>query len=162
MPLTAVQEADIVALYAAGETGRTIGAKYGISSASVTTLVRKHGGQVRSSGPTRKPQLSETDRAEIVTRYAAGESSKTIAADYGISQNTVLASADRAGVQRRARGRKGKPAFTPADQIVQAAAYAAGFSSKRIGKVEGAAPVTVRKHARMLGVSIRPQRRFPD
>lgn len=80
---------------------------------SVPTVVRVFGSwnaAVRAAGfePHTHgwaPRLTNEQRAACVQRYAAGKSSVVIGAQLGVSPDTVVAHARRAGIEIRAIGR---------------------------------------------------------
>jgi transcriptional regulator with XRE-family HTH domain len=83
----------------AGRSGRSIAEEFGVSPSMVSAI--KHGRAWASVDPGLPSRLAEEPRrgkvldanrvAEIKRRLAAGESTRAIASDFGVSASTVQA-----------------------------------------------------------------------
>jgi transposase-like protein len=97
---TSDEEQEIVRLYKSGIGAQEIAAKYGCGTGKpIKRVLKKHGEFVpnrRFSG-----QFSLQDRAEIVARYEAGESQKSIADWYGCTGGNIRVLLIRQGVYIR-------------------------------------------------------------
>jgi len=105
----------VMAELEAGRSGQSIAEEFGISPSMVSAI--KHGQAWSSLDPelpsrlAKKPQkgkaLTATQVAEMKQRLAAGQSSRKVAAEYGVSASTVLAIARGktwGGVEARGAG----------------------------------------------------------
>lgn len=97
----------------AGRSGRSIAEEFGISPSMVSAI--KHGQAWSALDPDLPARLAEKPRqgkalavpqvAEIKQRLLAGQSSRKVAAEFGVSASTVLAIAQgRTWAEVRARG----------------------------------------------------------
>lgn len=97
----AARNARIVARYAAGDPTSAIAADEGVHRVRVSKIA------LAAGLPARRPRPNTPGRAErdaaIVARYAAGESTATIAADYGLTTAHVSVLAAKHGIRRAKR-----------------------------------------------------------
>lgn len=64
-----------------------------MTNAQIREISGAIGGSARSIEPSvRRPwhRLGDADRAAVVARYEVGETSSTLAADYGVAKSTIL------------------------------------------------------------------------
>lgn len=96
-------------------------------------------------------RLDEHHQAEIVRRYQAGESTKSIALSMAITRNTVSAILERRGVPRRYR-------ILDAEHVEQARQLyeSEGLSLAAVGDHLGVNARTVQSVLREAGVQMRP------
>ncbi len=101
-------------------------------------------------------------RADMVRRYAAGESMKAIAAALGRHNHTVRRHLVDAGVELRYDARRGEPfgerTISPAVAGQIARRYQAGESIRTIAGCVGYSFGAVRNAIAQSGVALRPQR----
>jgi hypothetical protein len=98
--LPGVSDADLVARYQAGATSRVIAAETGLSERMVYERLRRAGVEMRQGGVPKGHGRAELPLAEIVDRYHAGESTRTIGRALGVSNWTVRKRLIEAGVAR--------------------------------------------------------------
>jgi DNA-binding CsgD family transcriptional regulator len=97
--LDAADARRVMAALEAGRSGRSIAAEFGISSSTVSAIRNGRawsaldpGLPARLSGwPRRGKALGASQVAEIKQRLLAGQSSRKVAAQFGVSASTVLA-----------------------------------------------------------------------
>jgi len=121
-----------------------------------TSLEKAHAaGQVPGAAPRRSRPLKPAEVDALVAGYEAGETTKELAAEYGIHRVTVSSHLRRAGIPLRRSGLN-------AAQIAEAAdLYRAGYSSERIAERFGVNADTVIRALRRAGVAIRRRRGGP-
>jgi transposase len=110
------KEAAIIERYKAGESCRAISHDYDCSDMAIRYLLKRNGVELRTSGDTQRGQarrgrraLTEEQAQQCAELYKAGDSMRTIADDFGISENGVRVTLQRLGVPSR-------PARRPAAQ----------------------------------------------
>lgn len=94
-----------------GLTQSQIGERLGITNKVVQTAMRRANITPRADAVALSKaglgghdiKLNAQQRAEIATRYQAGESGPTLAAAYGVSSVSIYGLLKRAGIERRAR-----------------------------------------------------------
>lgn len=111
--LDAASAQQVMSALEAGRSGRSIAEEFGISPSMVSAI--KHGHAWSALDPDLPARLAEKPRhgkalsapqvAEIKQRLLAGQSSRKVAAEFGVSASTVLAIAQgRTWAEVRARG----------------------------------------------------------
>lgn len=86
--------------YAAGDSLKTIGDRYGISFSHVSRLLRREGVAMRAGRPR------AIDREAVIAAYASGRKLADVARAFGISTNSVSRLASAAGVHHQARRKR--------------------------------------------------------
>lgn len=95
--LTADEQAELQAAYAAGASSRTVGQRFGVDRKAVIRLAAE-AGLART-----RPRLTADQIAEVTSRYEAGESTPQLAKRFGIGVTTVLRVLRSSGVAVRPR-----------------------------------------------------------
>lgn len=114
----------IVAAVKAQRPYADICAEFGVSKNCVSKIAIKAG--LRRA--ERERMLNEEQETDISARYEAGEGSESLAASFGISRASVLATLERTGAQARSCGRVQQPLRHDAfDVLTPDAAYWCGF-----------------------------------
>lgn len=85
--------AKIVTAYAAGVSTVQLAAEYGFAQSTVTEVILRGGGTIR----TRGKRLNAEDREAAVAQYLAGSPSTDVARNFGVSKQTILAMVRAAG-----------------------------------------------------------------
>jgi DNA invertase Pin-like site-specific DNA recombinase len=91
--------------------------------------------------------LTDSQRSELVRRYAAGESANALAREFGIHRRTAARIIRAAGADVRYR--------VEIDAETARELYESGYSLVRVGERLGASPGTVLKVLRRAGVLTR-------
>lgn len=99
--LTPGLRAAVIAAVREGESGQVIAGRFGICRASVSNIAREAGIRRR----VKVPKVPDERGAEIMARYVAGESSESLAAEYGTTSTTVRRVVLRSGGSTRPLGR---------------------------------------------------------
>lgn len=107
---------------------------------------------MRNTPITYKPHCDFNDFAK---RYEAGESSKTIAASYGVTPITVLRHLRRLGVDIRKPGSMGAPRKLGGKEREVLALYSEGVPARTIAKNLGVNEATVTSELHRHGAVIR-------
>jgi DNA invertase Pin-like site-specific DNA recombinase len=94
-------DADLVARYRAGETCKVIEAAMDLSGSAVRRRLKRAGVEMRWAGGRPSYGRYELPVAEIIDRYRAGESTRTIGRLLDVSERTVHQRLIEAGVERR-------------------------------------------------------------
>jgi DNA-binding CsgD family transcriptional regulator len=150
--LTLEQRAEVVRLYVSGKTSIALAAEFGIAVATVLRIVRISGEVVRSSANGQE-KLTLKQRDEVVRRYVAGETSRKLAAQYGVSYLTVLSSVRRAGEQVRS---KSSPSmFTEEQEQKICNKYSNGAGISDLSLMFNCADCTIYKVLKTNGVALR-------
>ncbi|MBZ5735147.1 hypothetical protein K8Z61_11640 [Nocardioides sp. TRM66260-LWL] len=89
-------------------------------------------------------------RTQLVTRYAAGETVKALAAEHGLHHQTVRAVLAKAGAMVRTRQRL---AEGDVDEIVRL--YESGLTTTEIGERFGVYASTIGRKLKKLGIELR-------
>lgn len=101
---------DAVAAYVAGESAQRVGPRFGVCAKRLTAELRMRGlfrtmveSRSISGKKAARTQHAKTEipDAEIVARYLAGESEKTLAVAYGVNRATIGTTLRHANVTRR-------------------------------------------------------------
>lgn len=100
---------------------------------------------------TLRRRLSSEERAELITRYVAGEDSPSLSRECGISKCALLRLLREEGVALR------KQAVTPQDAKRAARLYESGLSIDEIVDKIGYSYSTIRKSLHESEVAIRPK-----
>ncbi|MCM0619805.1 helix-turn-helix domain-containing protein [Nocardioides bruguierae] len=96
--------AQVRRLYEQGHTQKQVADEVGLSEPTVLKIMRLHDIPRRPTAPPDNTKITDAQRQEIATRYAAGESAGRIAPDYGITAPTVYDALRRLGVPTRSKG----------------------------------------------------------
>jgi DNA invertase Pin-like site-specific DNA recombinase len=99
-----VEDEDLVARYAAGESLNAIAAATGLYPTAVYYRLRRAGVELRSVAEARRNARLDLPVAEIVERYRAGETLVEIARSLGVSHHVIRCRLAEAGVERRRPG----------------------------------------------------------
>lgn len=99
---------EAVDMYLAGSHAWQVADHIGVAPNTVLTWVRRAGGPVRSRGygQVRRSPHPDAVRAAAVAAYRGGRTAAVLAADLGVSENTVLNWVRAARAPVRARGRR--------------------------------------------------------
>lgn len=121
------QENVLVARYQAGESTPKLAADYGIVASTAWSILKRHGVQTRS-GIGNPRSLNDAQEAELIARYAAGETAAELAAAYGIGWTTAKRMLDKHHVVMRPAHPRPLPLWHEAfDELTPDAAYWIGF-----------------------------------
>ncbi|MGC4154475.1 MAG: hypothetical protein QM628_15555 [Propionicimonas sp.] len=152
--LTAQERAQVAARYAAGERPRDIAPDFGISSQSVRRIADRAGVPAqRRACPG--GLLEEARQKELAARYAAGEASYALAAEYDVSPRTAVTYAQKHGVPVR----HSHVRLTAAQQAEIVAANEAGVSRADLAARYGVTPQTIINTVRRAGARPVPKPR---
>jgi hypothetical protein len=127
--LTDAERQEAITLYESGQSSIVIGQKLGTCPSTITRLVAKSGGLVRTQTAHLEKTTAE-QRDLMVADYVAGRSIKDLTELYGLDRSTILAHLHRRGVDVRPQCeeirtyRLDESAF---DVITEEAAYWIGF-----------------------------------
>lgn len=85
--LEAEQERQICLRYQDGQTVRKLGQDFEISHQLVCNIIRRHGGTLR---PRSQPRVTPDGHQRLICfRYAAGDSARDLARDFGVTTTTI-------------------------------------------------------------------------
>lgn len=125
----------------AGESFTAIGRSFGVSGSAITKALRRFGHDVEFG---RSPvTLTDEQKAEMVSRYVAGDTSPQIARDFGTNYVTVLRAVEAAGHKVRdwyAANRRVEVDEAAFDMLTPDACYWAGFLTAD-GSISGSGDV---------------------
>lgn len=147
-------DAEIAALYLAGETGYSIARRFGVTDPTIYRALKRQGITRRPGGQRTNWVDTEDNRKALVAAYENGESIRTIAQRLRINMRRVTQVLDEAGLRWRHPG--GKPRFSDKEAAEFARAYQTGETLTQIGKRYGVAAQVVRRYLIRAGVTIRP------
>jgi DNA-binding Lrp family transcriptional regulator len=102
-----VEDEDLVARYAAGESLGAIGAATGLHPTAVHYRLRRAGVEMRSVAEARQYARLDLPIAEIIERYRAGDPIAAIGRSLGISHHVIRERLIEAGIKRRTGRRRG-------------------------------------------------------
>ena len=103
---------------------------------------------------TKSASLSQTESAEAVRRFEAGETAKDLATNFGVTRWVVYGAIRRAGLQPESnRSHKGRP--KPVDRGAIIAEYLDGASIRTVAKKHQMSYAGVRNILRKKGISVR-------
>ncbi|WP_442921809.1 helix-turn-helix domain-containing protein [Microbacterium sp. ZOR0019] len=103
-----------------------------------------------STGRRKWTRLSDADRAAVVTRYEAGETSTALASEYGVAKSTIL------GILRANAVVVRRQPLTP-EQVSEAARlYGSGLSLSQVATQLDVNQETTRVAILGAGVTLRP------
>lgn len=136
---------EIIAAYQQGVGAKRLGAKHGVSGATILLRLREAGIAIRRQGD-RTVYLPD---AEIAARYQAGESCAVIAVDYDVAETTIANHLRNRGITLRVDRR----IDLAADTLVLR--YRLGWSIEDLAEASGCSPQTVRRRLVDAGVEIR-------
>jgi transposase-like protein len=145
---------EIARLYRAGETGRSIARRLGVTDPTVYRALERQGVARRSACPPSNWDNSESSWRDLVAAYEAGESIRTIARRLRIHTRQVTRVLDESGLEWRHPG--GKRRFGDEEAAEFARYYRAGESLTQIGRRYGVAAKVVRDYLVRSGVPLRP------
>lgn len=97
--------------YAAGATTTALAAEHGVSRTALTAALRAAGVTIRERGGGRAWTADE--RRRVADGYAAGRTTRALAAELGPSPQTVIRVLDAACIARRPSGPRRGPAADP-------------------------------------------------
>jgi uncharacterized protein (DUF433 family) len=103
-------DADLVARYRAGETCKVIAEATGVSRTTIRERLRRAGIELRRGAEARSYERLDLPVAEIAERYRAGESTYEIGRSFGVSAHAIRERLIEAGVERRPKGTRQRPA----------------------------------------------------
>jgi transposase-like protein len=133
--------------YEAGATRAEVASKYGISTGSVTNIVRRTGRQMRP--PPTTPKLSNDIQEEIARKYREGQTTESLASEYGVCRETIRKYVIAQGEQIRSRGK------IPEAVVEQAVkAYQEIDNADEAGAIFGISRTIVLNGARARGIEI--------
>lgn len=130
------QRDEIVALWKTGLTGRDIAPQVGVSETQVYRVLGTAGLAVEKRSRLRRRRLTEEQIADAVRRYEGGEDAGAIAADFGVTRNTVAARLRERGVVMRVGGQRAR-VWTADEVAAICALYDDGFSQEYIAAQYG-------------------------
>ena len=146
---TPEQRAEVVAMYEAGASVRTIRDRLGCRTDLVLQALKDEKVQMRPHG-TDLRALTDAQLAEMAEAYKAGANAPELAKRYETSARTILNYLHQEGVETRPGGRK---VWRGGDWRLEAARrYRAGHSQQRIADDLGVTQPTVSQALRSLGV----------
>ena len=149
---------DLVRRYLAGETGKQLMATFHIGYQSFVDALTSRGVTIRSRGVG--PRLTIAQADELVARYIAGESTKTLGPAYGLSTRVVSDYLRRAGVQARPRHHALQAAIAAMDPEVLAAKRTAAMKRRWAAATpEQRRQMTAAAHDAVRGVPVPMARR---
>lgn len=149
-------EADIFRRYTAGESSSALAKEYDTSVLTVTRIIRRNGGEVRSRHANRLT-TPEQD-LEIAALYDQGVRTAQIAARYDLPIKQIAKIVAREGVQLR---RKGVNRLSEEQERELVALYEAGMETKDLAAKFGIYTSTVTRVVRRLQSDVRPKWRSP-
>ncbi len=145
---------EIAASYLSGESGYSIGRRYGITDGAVYNALKRKGIARRDGGTPTTWKDTEDNRRDLIAAYDAGGSVLSVARRFGIHTRRVMQVLDESGHTDRHPG--GKRRFTDEDAAEFARAYQSGENLTQIGQRYGVAAQVVRRYLIQSGVPIRP------
>lgn len=124
-----------------------------VTAARLREILTSGSNEVRSSEPTiRRPwtRLSDEVRADVATRYAAGETSTALAKEYGVAKSTIL------GILRAKNVVVRRQPLAP-EQVSEATRlYESGLSLSQVAEQLKINQETMRVAIIAAGVELRP------
>lgn len=130
------QRDEIVALWTSGLTGREIAQQVGVSETQAYRVLGTAGLAVEKRSRLQRRRLTEDQISVAVRRYGEGEDAGAIAADFGVTRNTVAARLREHGVTMRTGGQRAR--LWTAEQVAGICAlYDDGFSQEYIAAQYG-------------------------
>ena len=147
-------DTEIAALYLAGETGKSIARRFGITDQTVYRALGRQGISRRAARPPSNWDNSDSSRRDLVAAYEAGESIRTIARRLRIHTRLVTRVLDESGPGWRHPG--GRRRFSDEEAAEFARAYQAGESLTEIGRRHDVSAPVVRRYLIRAGVTLRP------
>lgn len=160
------QEQEIARRYLAGETMGELGKAYGTSATVIHDALKRQKVQTRASGETRKgrgnTKLKRFDLEQekrICARYEGGETSTSLAQEFGVDPTTVMNILRRHGKRSRDRN-----LFTAEQKAEICRLYQEGESNIRLAKQFGCSASTITTILKQGKAQLRPhgssQKRF--
>jgi len=134
--------AGVISAYRGGESCERIGARIGVSRATVNAVLRRNGVQLDQRKVRRHASPSEETIAEMIRLYAVEElNTHQIAARLGVGSGTVVRYLNDRGVAMRAHVKRHK--LTPEVRAELAARYATGETLEALQDVYGVSSTVV-------------------
>jgi len=132
----------------------TIAKALGTSQGPITRVLKENDVEIKKIGVTRKAIKDEQEIA-IIEKYKDGMTAKEIAAEYRLSDTTVLKVLKRAGYDpyQDNQERKKKLSLEQKKEIVQE--YNDGKTAQQLGKKYGVSSPTIKKALLELNVKVR-------
>jgi DNA invertase Pin-like site-specific DNA recombinase len=154
------QRADLAAKYTSGLSFIRLAGIYRTSESQVRKALALECVPLR---PAKRTKASKHVIAQILQMYQQGESIKSLAERFNLSDTTVWNYLVKAGCQTRSRGGSGArrglgaQAFTLEEKEQICTSYKSGLSTLEIGKQFGSDHSTIAKVLRACGIELRPK-----
>lgn len=154
-------KAEIQRRYESGERGGSLAKDFGVTKEAIYKMLEQVGVSRRPwHGPP--PILTTQQDAEVSRRYREGETSKSIARDFGVSMTTILKVLDRCGVPRNDRAvypsakRLALRVLSAPQEVEVCRRYEAGESIPTLAKALGVGGGAIDGALKRNGVQRRP------
>lgn len=125
----------LIARYQAGESTVQLGRAFDCTAKQVNAILRRAGVTLRPQANVGKP-ISDTDRTDITTAYAAGEPAIAIARRYGVKKDRIRDILEAAGLDIRGPGLSAQRALPAPARVIKTWAHSQGLIDQiRTGRV---------------------------
>lgn len=145
---------EIAALYRAGETGRSIARRFGITDPTVYRALKRQGITRRPGHRRAGWEATNDNRRDLVAAYEAGESVRALARRLHTNTSRVMQVLNESGLEDRHPG--GRRRFTDEDAAEFARAYREGASLTDIAGRYKMSTQVLRRYLIRAGVQLRP------
>lgn len=144
------QAAEVVAAYQAGEDGRALAARFGVSHRAIYSAVHRAGVPTRSASEARNPHR-RIDPDEVTRLYNGGASVQELARKYKCRTASISAILADREVPLHPGGRM-HPTFRAPQEAEVAAAYVAGASLRQLADQHDTSITSIRTVLRRRGI----------
>ena len=153
--LTDDQEQELLRAYEAGENGRQIASRLGVSNRLVYQAIRRAGGEVRTVYESRNNWRGTPEQVtELIGLYQSGQSVKQVARHFRCRSDVVSEVLLTKKVRLHPGGRL-HPRLSPTGEAELATAYSSGSSLRKLADDYGVSVTTVRNVLRRQGITAR-------
>jgi transposase len=145
---------EIAALYLTGESGKSIGRRFGITDGTVYNALKRKGISRRNNGMPITWEDNEQNHRDLIAAYEVGAGITVLARRFRINKRRVTQVLNEGGVNWRHPG--GKRRFGDEDAAEFARAYHSGETLTEIGRRYAVSTQVVRHYLIRAGVQLRP------
>lgn len=144
---------EIIRLWESGRSGREIAAEVGISESATYRILNRAGKDAAKRAYMGARKMTASKVRDAVERYEMGETAESIAADMGVTFQTVINRLRGAGVTIRPRHAGPTRTFTSEELETLRSMYLEGFSQEAIGSALRTHQTRVSQELRRMGIS---------